>query len=325
MTVSIIVRTLNESVHLPQLLDVLSQQEGLDETLDLIVVDSGSSDGTVQLAYAAGARVLRISPEQFSFGRSLNLGCEEAHGDVLVFVSAHCIPQSSTWVRDLIAPIRAGFAVYSYGRQVGGDQSRYSERQIFNKYFPVEAAIPQDGFFCNNANAALMAAVWRENKFDESLTGLEDLHLAKRLVDAEMKIAYVAEATVLHLHDENWRQISRRFEREALALQKIMPEVQLSLYDVARYFLSAVALDLTAARAEGRAWLLLREILLYRFMQFSGAFSGNHLHRQLSRKQKELYYYPKGAVRRTPNMGELNVKKSSGALANEGQQRAGAG
>jgi len=84
-------------------------------------------------------------------------------------------------------------------------------------------------------------------------------------------------------------------------------------------------LDLTAARAEGRAWLLLREILLYRFMQFSGAFSGNHLHRQLSRKQKELYYYPKGAVRRTPNMGELNVKKSSGALANEGQQRAGAG
>ena len=62
-------------------------------------------------------------------------------------------------------------------------------------------------------------------QFDEELTGLEDMHLAKRLVAAGGLVGYVAEACVFHLHLERWTQIQRRFEREALALQQICPEV----------------------------------------------------------------------------------------------------
>ena len=51
------------------------------------------------------------------------------------------------------------------------------------------------------------------------------MHLAKRLVSNGGVVGYVSEAYVYHIHHENWRQIERRFEREALALQQICPEV----------------------------------------------------------------------------------------------------
>ena len=63
------------------------------------------------------------------------------------------------------------------------------------------------------------------------------------------RIGYVASAAVYHLHDETWGQVGRRFEREAIALQHIMPEVELARRDVVRYFFSAVLLDMGEAEA----------------------------------------------------------------------------
>lgn len=83
------------------------------------------------------------------------------------------------------------------------------------------------GFFCNNANSALKTSAWKEYRFAEDLTGLEDMFFAKQLTLDGKKIGYVAEAPVYHIHDESWRQIRLRYEREAVALQRIIPELQL--------------------------------------------------------------------------------------------------
>lgn len=293
MKASIIIRTYNEQKHLAELLQGIQDQTCEGFEIETVIVDSGSTDNTLSIAQSFPTRIVPIKKEDFSFGRSLNVGCAAATGDVLVFVSGHCIPTGPRWIADLIAPLGQHDVVYTYGGQVGNEHSHFSECQIFGKYFPATSKVPQDGFYCNNANAALLKRVWQEHPFDEDLTGLEDMHLAKRLVAQGNKLAYVAEAAVYHLHSESWAQVRRRFEREAIALQHIMPEVHLSRADVFRYFLSAVFIDLGAALQQRCMRRHLKHILLYRFMQFTGSFRGNHFHRKMSRELKESYFYPR--------------------------------
>jgi rhamnosyltransferase len=292
MKASIVIRTYNEQQHLPGVLQAIKGQ-ATSFPHETVIVDSGSTDRTREIAEEFGCRIVSISKEDFSFGRSLNMGCRAAQGECLVFVSGHCIPAQKDWLVRLIQPLGQDSIVYTYGRQVGNSSSRFSECQIFGKYFPAKSALPQEGFFCNNANAALLKQVWEGQPFDEDLTGLEDMHLSKLLVARGMKVGYVAEAPVYHLHDESWAQIRRRFEREAIALQHIMPEIHVSLTDFLRYFVSAVLLDCGSAMQANIFRRKAKEILLYRMMQFWGAYRGNHMHRKLSIARKEKYYYPR--------------------------------
>lgn len=291
--VSIIIRTYNEERHLPALLKQIAAQRPEAISKEVIVVDSGSEDRTRDIAQSFGCRIVRIAKEDFTFGRSLNVGCGAATGRYLVFVSGHCIPANERWLEQLIKPLEENICVYTYGRQVGDKTSKFSERQLFKKYFPDVSSVPQEGFFCNNANAALPWEVWDAYRFNEELTGLEDMELGKRLVEKGLKLGYVAEASVFHLHDESWRKLHRRYEREAIALQKIMPEVQVSFLDFLRYTASAVWLDCQAALREGEGIKSFPQIVLFRFLQFLGAYQGNHETRKMSRALKEKYFYPK--------------------------------
>jgi rhamnosyltransferase len=292
MLVSIVVRTLNEARHLPDLLAAIAAQETAGLEVETVVVDSGSTDGTLQIAKQGDCKVVYIRREVFSFGRSLNLGCEAARGDILVMISGHCVPTDTQWLRRLCEPVAAGTADYAYGRQVGGPESRFSECRIFEKYYPFRSRVPQQGFFCNNANSALARRAWQAHRFDEDLTGLEDMELAKRLVARGGKVGYVAEACVYHYHLETWAQVRRRFEREAIALQRIMPQIHVRRRDTVRYILSSINHDLRHARGGGKALRCLPEIVRYRFEQYLGSYLGNHEHRKLSHAEKDLYFYP---------------------------------
>jgi glycosyltransferase involved in cell wall biosynthesis len=293
MDISVVIRTYNEGRHLPELLEGIRRQELSGLAVETVLVDSGSTDGTLEIAESNGCRVVHIAKDDFAFGRSLNLGCETAEGKYLVFISGHCIPAEDNWLTELIAPLSAGFAEYSYGRQIGNGGSKFSECQLFRKYFPEHSRIPQGGFFCNNANAAIVRDVWREYRFDETLTGLEDMELGKRLVAHGKRLAYVASAAVYHLHDETWGKVRNRYEREAVALQQIMPEVHVGFTDFLRYFFSAILFDSAAALQDRVLHRHLSEIIMFRLMQYWGAYRGNHMHRKLSKDLKERYFFPK--------------------------------
>ena len=132
-----------------------------------------------------------------------------------------------------------------------------------------------------------------KNRFDEDLTGLEDMELAKRLVADGMMISYVAEASVVHIHEESWSKIRLRYEREAIALQKIMPEVHVNFIDATRYFISSLYHDFIVAFQKQCVWRNISGIFMFRLMQYWGTYRGNHEHRKLSRQIKESYFYPK--------------------------------
>lgn len=296
---SIIIRALNEAKWLGQVLEACRQQTPPDDVeLELVLVDSGSTDDTVMIAQRHSCRILNISKNDFTFGRSLNVGCDGASGDILVFISAHCIPSHSNWLSDLIAPLRDGRCQYAYGGQHGLDGvTRFSEEQVFAHYFPPESNLRQQGFFCNNANAAICRSTWATFRFDEEVTGLEDMVLAKAITASGGQIGYVAEASVIHIHEESYSQVRRRYFREALVMRDIMPEVHFNLFDLARCYVAGVAQDLIAAAEERVLWKEMPGIFSYRFAQYWGTYRGHNEHRALSKSQKQGYYYPRPSKR----------------------------
>jgi rhamnosyltransferase len=287
---SIIIRAYNEAKHLPQLLERLAAQSLRD--FEVILVDSGSTDQTAAIAHLAGARIAHIDKNEFTFGRSLNRGCQAARGDILVFISGHCYPMHRGWLAQLLRPFDDPAIGLAYGKQRGGPTTKWSEHRHFRKTFPDRSAIPQEGFFCNNANCAIRRDLWQKRPFDEALTGLEDLDWAKWLVAAGRHTAYSAAAGVYHLHDETWPQVFRRYEREAIALKQIMPDLTFSFLDFLRLFLYSTWLDLKAAAGKRRALRELRGIIAFRFMQYWGTCRGTNYRKVLTRQLKEKFFYP---------------------------------
>jgi len=317
MLASIIIRTLNEARHLGEVLESIARQQARDLQHEVVLVDSGSTDETLEIARRHGCQIQHITRDRFSFGRSLNIGCQAAAGEVLVFISGHCIPTDANWLLALCQPILAGKVEYSYGAQLGVDSSFYSERRIFEKYYPRRSQVPQSGFYCNNANAALSRKTWERYRFDEELTGMEDIDLAKRLVRDGGKVGYVAEAAVHHIHNETWKTIKRRFEREAMAIHHIMPEIHVRPWDMIRYIYTSIMLDLRAALGERVLLKQAKNIVLYGFWQYWGTYVGNTHQRELSRAQREALFYP--TIKLDPDQLHDHISHRR-ALANEGKQ-----
>ena len=290
MKISVIIRTLNESKYLRELLESIFNQR-TDHQVEVIVVDSGSTDDTLKIACQYAVKVVRIDKADFTFGRSLNLGCEAASGDYLAFISGHCVPVGSDWLDHLSAPLDSEQAIFTYGKQIGRDTTRFSEQLVFQKYYPDKSRIPQEGFYCNNANAMIRREAWSHFRFNENLTGLEDMYLAKQLVVAGHKIAYSAAATVYHIHNESWQQTKTRYQRESIALREIMPEVYLSLFDLVSCITRSIFSDFEQMII-GREYHRWAEIVAYRFCQYWGSYLGSHDHRKLTRSMKRRYFYP---------------------------------
>lgn len=289
---SIIIRTFNEARYLGAVLEAISTQSYPAALREVVLVDSGSTDETVAIAGKYGCVIKTLSRDEFSFGRSLNLGCEAARGEILVFISGHCVPKGAQWLEELVKPFEDPQVAVTYGRQLGGEGTKFSEHLLFEKYFPAHRASEQAPFFCNNANAAVRRSAWEEFRFDETLTGLEDMHLARRLVEAGLKVRYVPRGAVFHYHHEKWIQVRRRYEREAIALHAIMPEVHVHWHDALRYFAVGVLGDCAKALSRRALFRKLPEIVAFRACQYYGSWRGNHAHRALSRRQKERYFFP---------------------------------
>ena len=290
--VSIIIRTLNEERYLHELLNAIERQVSEKFRIEVLVVDSGSSDSTLNIARAFDVNIVFIEKDNFSFGRSLNLGCSCAAGEFFVFVSGHCIPVREDWLDSLVSPLLDDCA-YSYGRQMPRDTTKFSEQQLFLKFFPLESRMPQRGIFCNNANAAIRRDAWERFRFDEGLPGCEDMALGLQLVGAGLNIGYVAQAAVFHIHDENWRQVTRRFEREAIALRHILPEIRVTMREAIGFLLAALVSDLRAASRQKCIISEFGSIIKFRLAQYFGSYKGQRLRASGSKAQKNAYFSPR--------------------------------
>lgn len=287
---SIVIRAYNEEQHLGRLLSGIERQVGL--RAETILVDSGSTDRTVEIASQFAVSVLSISPSEFTFGRSLNLGCSKARGEFIVLASAHVYPVYPDWLQRLLDPFQDQRVALTYGKQRGSRSTRFSEQQVFATLFPEHPPTRLEHPFCNNANAAIRRELWRQRAYDEELPGLEDLEWGAWAIAQGRQLNYVPEAEVIHVHDETPRQVYNRYKREAIALSRIWPSERFSLAEFVKLYLSNVANDAWQA---GRRKVLIRElwgILWFRWMQFGGTYRGFGHRGPLTTELKRALYYP---------------------------------
>jgi len=299
MSCSIVIRAYNEEKHLGRLLEGIRQQTLKD--VEVILVDSGSTDATVSIAEAHGAQVVHIRPEEFTFGRSLNLGVGSATRELVVIASAHVYPVYPDWLETLLHPFENGQVALTYGKQRGPDSAKFSEQQIFHQWYPDKSNLNQSTAFCNNANAAVRKSLWEKNPYDETLTGLEDLAWAEWAKGQGHAVAYAAEAEIIHVHHETPRGVFNRYRREGMAFKRIHPESHFSVYDLMRLTTTNIISDLWHA-LRGHALLKnFASIFWFRFMQFYGTRMGYRDSSLVTPQLRETFYY---ARERKPDDGQ---------------------
>jgi rhamnosyltransferase len=286
---SIVIRAYNEEKHIGRLLEGIRQQTIKD--VEIVLVDSGSTDGTVRIAESFAARILRIPSAEFTFGRSLNLGMQAARGEFIVIASAHVYPVYPDWLESLLRPFEDDRIALTYGKQRGPETAKFSEQQIYHQWYPDLGKPRQETAFCNNANAAIRKSLWEMNPYDETLTGLEDLAWAKWAKEQGYAITYVAEAEIVHIHDETPQGVFNRYRREGMAFKKIYPEAYFNVYDFLRLTSMNILSDLWHAARGGVLWKNMKSIFWFRFMQFHGTRLGYRESGLLTPQLRETFYY----------------------------------
>lgn len=219
---SIVMVVKNEDAHLRRSIPLVLAQR-IDAHIELLVIDSGSSDGSMEFLRAAAAedvrlRILEIPAHEFHHARTRNMAAGRVSGRYIVFLGGDAIPLSDDWLATLIRPVVTGVGGVraSYGRQVPRPVANVANvaRMTFNysttsRLQPVDPTQPRRlSYFFSSVNCCIDRSV------GEPLFGIvpvnEDVTLSKRLIDAGWRIAYVAEAAVEHSHDYTLRQMFQR-------------------------------------------------------------------------------------------------------------------
>lgn len=292
--VSIIIRCFNEVSHIGKLLVGLENQDY--PSIEVIIVDSGSNDGTVEVCQKFNTKIISILPEDFSFGYAINKGCEAASGEILLFASAHVFPVYTNWISLMVKPFEQKRVALTYGSQIGNELTKFSEHMIFSKWFPEKSVKRQNHPFCNNANCAIRKDLWLGQRYDEQLTGLEDLDWANKILKKGYHISYQSDAKIVHVHEETPKRIFNRYKREAIAIKNIFPEQSFSFFDFLKLFIGNTVNDYISAIKQSVFFKNLFDIPIFRLMHFWGTYKGYQHKGNVSDILHRRFYYPQNKI-----------------------------
>ncbi len=209
---------------LERLLNAVSTQR-TNRRLEIVAVDSGSSDGTRAILANHGARLIDIGPDTFNFGLTRDLAFENSRGEFIVSLSQDAVPAHESWLENILAPLADPDVAVSCGRSLP-DPERSTPQFPWERngyfYFTRE----MDRFRCrygrglSNANAAYKRGVWERLRFGAQPIG-EDYRFQTKLHDAGLRIAFPDDAPVLHHHDYAFGSLIRRCRNEGLGLREL--------------------------------------------------------------------------------------------------------
>lgn len=213
-----------------------------DFMYEVLVIDSGSTDGTAELAEREGARVVRILPSEFNYGTSKNLGAKLARGEFLVFLSQDNVPAAEDWLSKLLRRFENDVGAVQgpslsesdgyYWWKAGGFFFTRETRRWLRDY----------GIGLSSCNLAIRSGVLSRTPFS-AVPMMEDKVLQRDLRSTGVVVVTAEDAPVLHTHRYAARDLALRLENEGLGWR----------YAGARYSLVEMVLDITSPRMWARA------------------------------------------------------------------------
>lgn len=217
--VSVLIPVKEGATHLRELLPRVLGQD-IDRSLEIIAVDSGSSDDSVEVLRGSGATILGIRPASFDHGLTRNLAARHSTGDVLVFVNQDVVPGDESWLRNLIAPLDADprlagvcsrvlprpeadpLTARDTLRDPNGSAER-SVRRIDDAERYARLSHHELRLFVNfhTLSAAIRSSVLSEIPFRSVRRIGEDIQWAKDVLEAGYAIRHEPSSIVHHSHD----------------------------------------------------------------------------------------------------------------------------
>jgi rhamnosyltransferase len=217
--VSVIIPTLNAAKYLPGLLPMLKGQSL--PPLEIILVDSSSTDDTRDIAARHGCRVEVIERSNFNHGGTRNLGASLAGGDILIYMTQDVLPADDKFIEELTLPVREQSAAGAYARQIAYPGASPPEKFARDFNYPAASFtkraedLPRLGikayFFSDAASCVRKSIFETTGRYPENVIVNEDMYLCAKLLQAGHAVAYRAEARVFHSHDYTLRQQFGRY------------------------------------------------------------------------------------------------------------------
>ncbi len=216
ITASIILLTKNGDETIDACLASIFSQKS-DLSYEVIVIDSGSTDRTLEILQNYSIRLYQIKPEEFNFGRVKNMGAELAKGEFLIYLSQDAIPADRDWLRNLTRPFTNPDVDVVQGVSESGEDGFFWWRKgLFWYTSEVRRWMEryqQIGLSC--VTVAIRRKVWQNIRF-ESVPFGEDKLFQKKAVEAGLKIILARDAFVKHTHRYTFQSLTARITNEGL-------------------------------------------------------------------------------------------------------------
>lgn len=213
-TVSVIIPTKNAGKDFPILMKSLNAQRGFKK-IEVVIVDSGSTDKTLETAKLLGATVVNIKPEDFSHSGSRNLGAKAASGDYLLFMVQDALPPNDTWLYTMYLTLKENdLAAVSCAETPREDADLFYRQSCWNHYnflgvngadriFSLpksqdHVSLRQNGQLSDLANL-ISSDLFMQYAY--RLNYAEDLDLGIRLIKDGHKLAFLGSTRVIHSHN----------------------------------------------------------------------------------------------------------------------------
>ncbi|GAB4554580.1 MAG: glycosyltransferase [Anaerolineae bacterium] len=227
--ISIIIPTYQGAKTLPELLKTLHAQNYPSE-IEIVAVDSGSTDGSLDILSDFKVRLLRIPQRRFTHGYSRNLGALESAHETLLFISQDALPIGDDWLMRLLPSLNFPAVGAAYVRQVARPNATPLETFFHEQIYPAQSrffalradeSAPLDRIFFSNVCSLIPRRIWARFPFDEKIIMSEDQVFSKAVLRSGYRIHYNADAPVYHSHAYSLLTLFRRNFDSAYSLRGV--------------------------------------------------------------------------------------------------------
>jgi rhamnosyltransferase len=299
MEASIIILAKNEEKTLPGTLDMVFRQ-AYDGEWEVVVIDSGSTDRSVEIARSFPVRLEQIPPEDFHHGRTRNLGAEMARGRKLVYLGADATPADDKWLGALISELEPEDVAGSYGRQLPREWARPAEQYFLNFLYGPERRVQRwqpgrpldmETTLFSNVTSAVKRELWERWPWSSDVTMSEDQVWSRQVLQAGYAIVYTPEAAVYHTHNYTLKQAFRRFfDSGSSASSSYLSDDGKAFIRFAGQSLRYLAGEMGFMLKNGHM-VQIPHALVYEGAKYSGLLTGRVSHRLPSRLVRRIRYF----------------------------------
>lgn len=214
MKTSIIMRSHNDMPLISETLGMLACQT---QPFELLALDNGSTDGTLEELRKHTDRVVNIPRGQYVPGRVLNRGMTESTGALVAFLNSDCTPQNDRWLETLIGGFEDKTVAAVFGRQIPRPDCHPLHAKDTDATYGDGRQQERWKHCFSMASSAIRRSVWESMPFDEDLQYSEDIDWTWRARGQGYQIRYVPDSVVFHSHNYSVAQFYRRHFGEGKA------------------------------------------------------------------------------------------------------------